>query len=223
MFSIDPSIILILFVVCPIVAVLSLMHLHAGGYDQLPKRDWLFRLPGYRLLYRKSYIASDVLERDVRATVTALGFLYLSVLGFLIPFANKLLGMTVWLLTLSARQLVLVLFFDLCIVVTVYCLCTVVKGLSLRSKARYRFLSLVGLGLLLSVGATCAMSTDVRLVVLLACKTTVLGFFGCLFFGALLFAINEEGSEFAHDGAGSRFFNIMFLLLSVGSLMSVVD
>jgi hypothetical protein len=58
---------------------------------------------------------------------------------------------------------------------------------------------------------------------LLACKTTVFGFFGCLFFGALLFAVNEEGSEFANDGDGSRFFNMLFFLLAAGSLMSVVD
>jgi hypothetical protein len=222
MFDMDPSIILIFFVVCPIVALLSLLHLTAGNYDQLPKRDWLLRLPGYRFLYRKSYVASDTLERDVRMTVTWLGCLYLSALVFLTPFANKLLGMAAWLFSVPAHQIVLVIFFDLCLVVICYFLFTVVKGLRARSRTRYHFLPLVGLGLLLCAGTTYAMSGDVRLVVLLACKTTLLGLFGFFFFGALLFALNETESETATGEIGSRFVNLILILLSVGSLASIV-
>ena len=223
MFNFDPSIILLCFVVCPITALASLMTLTTRSYDQLPDRQWLTWLPGYRFMYRKSFVGGDTPERSVRATVIGLGCLYLSILVFFAPFANKFLGMSAWLLSVPAYQAMLVVLFDLCIIATCGFLFTGLKGLRARSNAPYRFLPLVGLSILLGAGATYAMSTDVRLVVLLASKTTLAGLVGFLFFGALLFAVNQEESETATGEVGSRFVNIILILLSVGSLMSVVS
>ncbi len=222
MFEIDTSVIFLLFVVAPMMALVCFLSFTCEHYDTLPHRRWLMSLPGYAFLYRKCEGDTDLPDRSISKTLVWLAGLYLSVIAFLAPFANKLLGMIAWVLTAPVQQIGLLLSFVLCLVVICYFLYTVVTGLRAASATKYRFLPFVGLGVLLGATALCAMSGDVRLVVLFACKTTVLGFFGFLFFGAMLFALNESESQTGAVEVGTRFVNIILILLSVGSLASVV-
>jgi hypothetical protein len=220
MFNIDPTTILLLLVLCPLIALVCALNL-SGYYDHLPYHPWLMRLPGYRFLYDKR-ADSDIPDRSIKTTLIWLGVLYLSVLVYLAPFANKLLGMLAWFAAVPACQEVLVLFFDLCVVGACYGAVAMVKDLRAQSDWPYRFLALVGLSLLLGAAATVAMSATVQTVVLFSCKTTLIGLLGFVFFGALWLASNETESKTGTGEIGSRFVSFILMLLSVGSLVSIV-
>jgi hypothetical protein len=223
MFNLDQSIVLACVAICPIIALITGILFLPDGYEQLPNRRWLMRLPGYRFCYARSVRDGDWHERSVRTTLIWLGCFYLSVLGFLAPFANKFLGMTVWLLSLPVYQELLVLFFNACLCGLGYSLFGAARGLRVTLNIPSRaWLAIAGLSLLLGFADTFAMSQEVRLVVLLACKTTLLGLLGCLFFGSMLFALNETEAESAGGELGRRLVNVYLFLLMIGSLMSVV-
>jgi hypothetical protein len=222
MFNIDPSTILLLFVVGPVVALVSFDILTADSFDTLPHRRWLMKLPAYAFLYRRCDGCTDLPDRSIRATLAWLAGLYLSVLAVITPFANKLLGMLVWLFSQPSQQIVLVLFFDLCILAVGYFSIKIAKGMKARASTRFHYLPLVGLCFLLGVSAFYAMSSGVELTVALSCKTIAGGIFGFLFFGALLVSVNQTSAGTATGGLGSYLANVFLALLTFGSLASIV-